>query len=93
MSDINSDVQKAKSMKTHSIVGIVLFFTIIGAIASCILGIVDSVTILSRNWSDKQVNDDKLLWGLLSLLLLANIGTLIFAKKVIESSKNPIATI
>ncbi len=39
---------EAKKIRTQSIVGIVLFFTLIGTIVSCILALVDGVKILSK---------------------------------------------
>ncbi len=87
MGDIQSNLAEAKKIRTQSIVGIVLFFTLIGTIVSCILALVDGVKILSKEWENPEIDDDKLLWGLLTLLGLLNIGSLVFANKAIEVYK------
>ena len=87
MGDIQSNLAEAKKIRTQSIVGIVLFFTLIGTIVSCILALVDGVKILSKEWENPEIDDDKLLWGLLTLLGLLNIGSLVFANKAIEAYK------
>ncbi|MGL5617713.1 MAG: hypothetical protein ACRCWU_01505 [Metamycoplasmataceae bacterium] len=79
---------RGKSMRTRNIVGIVLWFTIIGIIPSLIISLVDSIIILSTDFRNKELNDDKLLWGLLSLLLLGNIGCLIFASKMMSIAEH-----
>lgn len=68
-----------KKIKTESIISLVLFFTIIFTIVSLVLTIVASVRILSTTWNNKEVEDSKIIWGILSILILGPIGTLIFA--------------
>ncbi len=84
MADNQSNLAEAKKIKRHSIIGIVLFFTLIGVIVSLILALVDGVKIISKEWGNVEVDDDKLLWGLLTLIALHNIASLIFANKAIE---------
>ncbi len=84
---INSNEElliKGKQMKNRNILGIVLWFTIIGIIASFIIALIDAVTILTTNFKNKELNDEKILWGILSLILLGNIACLIFASKMIS---------
>ncbi len=78
---------KGKSMKIRNIIGIVLFFTIIGIIASAIIALIDSILILVTNFKNDELDKKKILWGLLGLLLLGNIACLIFAIKMINVAK------
>ncbi len=81
-------LKKAKSIRVRSIVGIVLFCTLLLSPIALILAIVDGVTILSTNWDDKNLKEDATLWGILALVVLANIGSLVFANKAIDIYKN-----
>ncbi|MDK2819331.1 MAG: hypothetical protein KFW07_00690 [Mycoplasmataceae bacterium] len=78
---------KGKSMKNRNILGIVLWFTIIGAIVSIIISLIDAIIILSTDFKNKELNDEKILWGVLSLVLLGNIACLIFANKMISAAE------
>lgn len=61
-----------------------VLFIVIGLVES-VLSLICSIWTLTGDW---PVNDDKkLLWGLLSLLLLGSIGTLVFAYKISNASK------
>ncbi|MGL6124952.1 MAG: hypothetical protein ACRC1F_00470 [Metamycoplasmataceae bacterium] len=87
---INSNeelLEQGKKMKTRNIVAIVLWFTIIGGIVSAIIGLVDAVRILSTNFQDKDLNSEKTLWGILSLLIFGNIASLVFANKMISTAE------
>ncbi|MGL5732969.1 MAG: hypothetical protein ACRCXE_02790, partial [Metamycoplasmataceae bacterium] len=75
-------------MRNRNIVGIILWFTIIGLIISAIIELIDSIIILSSDFKNKELNNDKLLWGLLSLLLLGNIGCLIFGIKMMNAAQH-----
>ena len=79
--------KKAKGIKIRAIVGIVLIFTLIGIIASLIISLIDGIIILSTDWNNKELNDSKLLWGLLTLLLLGPIGSLVFGIKAEKQLK------
>ncbi len=72
-------IKELKSIKTRSIVSLVLFITILGLIVSLVLNLIDCIKILSTKWENKEVEDSKLLWGILSLVLLGPIGSLVFA--------------
>ena len=80
----NPLIDEATKIKTLSIVGIVLIFTIIGIFVTVIISIVLGVKIISIDWQNKQINDDKLLWGLLTLLLLGPISSFIFATTALD---------
>ncbi len=86
---INSNedlLQRGTSMRNRNILGIVLFFTIIGTIPSLIISLIDSIVILSTTYKDENLNEEKTLWGLLSLIILGNIGCLVFATKMIDTA-------
>ncbi len=56
-----------------------VLFLIIGLVES-VLSLICSIWTLTGDWPVDE--DKKLLWGLLSLLLLGSIGTLVFAFKI-----------
>lgn len=77
--EINELIKKAHKIKIWSIVSLVLFFTLFLTIVSIVISIVNCIIILSTEWEDEKINDDKLLWGLLGLFLLGPIATIIFS--------------
>lgn len=79
--------KKAQGLKVRGIVGIVLIFTLIGAIVSLIFAIMDSITILTTDWKNEELNNSKTLWGILGLLILGNIATLIFGINALKAYK------
>lgn len=81
-------LKKAKGIKIRSIVSIVLIFTLIGIIASLILCLIDGIIILSTDWNNKELDESKLLWGLLTLLILGPISSLIFSIKAEKELKS-----
>ncbi len=82
-------LKKAKKIRTHSIVGIVLFCTLVFIPIALILALIDGVVILSTNWVDQELKDDATIWGILALVIIANIAGLVFANKVIDKYSNP----
>lgn len=82
------ELNKLKKMRTRSIVGIVLIFTLFFAIVSVILAIVDGIIILSNDWEKEKLNKDKILWGVLCLVVLGNVSSLVFSIKGINLYKN-----
>lgn len=83
---------------------IVLVLFIILSILDVIFCIINAIVILSNDWENKNLNDPscKILWGVLSLVLLGLIASLVFsiiAKKELNktnevtSTKNQIETI
>jgi hypothetical protein len=61
---INSNedlLQRGTSMRNRNILGIVLFFTIIGTIPSLIISLIDSIVILSTTYKDENLNEEKTL--------------------------------
>ncbi|MGL5590907.1 MAG: hypothetical protein ACRDCH_02445 [Metamycoplasmataceae bacterium] len=77
---------RGRSMRTRNIIAIILWFTLFGIIISAIIGLIDSIIILASDFKNKELNNDKILWGLLSLLLLGNIGCLIFGIKMMNAA-------
>jgi hypothetical protein len=56
----NEDLlQRGTSMRNRNILGIVLFFTIIGGIVSIIISIIDSIAILTTNYKDENLDKEK----------------------------------
>lgn len=86
-------LKEGKSMKIRNIIGIVLVFTLIGMIASFVISLIDSIKILTKSYKDQKLEEEKLLWGILSLLILGNIGCLVFACKMIATAKKDIGTL
>ena len=68
------------------------FVGIIVLLVGAVFEIIAAVTILSTDWNDKELNDKKILWGVLSLVLFPIIAPIIFyvsAKKKIPSQSQP----
>ncbi len=82
-------LNKANGIKVRGIVGVVLFFTIFGIVVSLILSFIDAIIILSTDWKNKELDESKILWGLLTLLLLGSIGSLVFGIKAVNQLKQP----
>ncbi len=61
------------------IYGASTIFWIIMLVVSSILSFVGSLLIITSDFGNKFADDSKILWGLLSLLLLGAIGLLIFS--------------
>lgn len=81
-------LKEAKKIKTHSIVGIVLLFTLFGIIVTLIFEIIDGIKILTLDWQDEELNNDKTLWGIFTIVLLGPIASLIFSIKAIKKLNN-----
>ena len=84
----NPLIDEAAKIKKISIVGIVLIFTIIGFFVTIIISIILGIKIISTDWKNQEINNDKLLWGLLTLLLLGPISSLIFANITLDKLNN-----
>ena len=84
----NPLIDEAAKIKKISIVGIVLIFTIIGFFVTIIISIILGIKIISTDWKNEEINNDKLLWGLLTLLLLGPISSLIFANITLDKLNN-----
>ncbi len=52
------------------------------AIAAIVLDIICGIKILSTDWKDNDLNNDKTVWGILTFVILGGIASLIFANKV-----------
>ena len=57
------------------------------------MSIVYGIIILSNDWKDKELDESKILWGILTLCLLGTIASLVFSieavKKYKTSNPNP----
>ncbi|WP_022935285.1 hypothetical protein ACJA28_01240 [Mesomycoplasma moatsii] len=74
--------KQAQRIKINAIVSFFIWITIIGAIVYLILNFIGNIKVLAYDWKDKELNDKKILWGILSLLLIQGIGLLVFSIKV-----------
>ena len=72
-------LNKLKYIKTKSIIGLVLFFTLIGSIFTFILDIINAVEIISTKWKNKEVEESKVIWGIFTIIILGPISSLIFS--------------
>ncbi|MGL5520059.1 MAG: hypothetical protein ACRDBR_01355 [Metamycoplasmataceae bacterium] len=84
-------LKRGEEMKKLSIVSIVLyclFILILPLVIGSIIALVYSIKIISDNYYDESLEKDKILWGLLGILVIGPIATLIFANKMIEIAKN-----
>ncbi len=68
----------AKSIKKKGIIGLILIFTLIGAIVTLILDIICGVKIISTNWKNKEVENSKVIWGVFCFVILGPISAIIF---------------
>lgn len=76
---VNEQLMTLRSMKTMSIVTIVLCLIVIGLFIALIMNIVYAIKIMSTKWAGPATDESKTLWGLLTLLLLGPIASLVFA--------------
>ncbi|MGL5732507.1 MAG: hypothetical protein ACRCXE_00315 [Metamycoplasmataceae bacterium] len=63
-------------------------FLLIIYIFSWIIERTASIMILAFNFENKEVNDSRILWGLLSLFLLGSLGAIIFSTINFKKYKN-----
>lgn len=80
--------KKAKGIKTKGIVSLVLAFTIIGIFVTLILDLICGIQILNTNWKDKELEDNKTIWGILCFILLGSISSIIFGSKATSRLRN-----
>ncbi len=79
-----SELELGKAIKKRGIIGLVLIFTIIGVFVTIILTIINGIKILSTDWKDQQLNNDKTIWGIFSFFLLGPIAGIIFGNMVVN---------
>lgn len=61
------------------------------SVISFILSLICSIQILVSNFGHKEINDMKILWGILGLLVIGSIASLVFsvkAKRIINDYQN-----
>ena len=71
-------LKQAKGIKKKGIIGLILFFTLIGAIVTFILDIICGIKILSTNWKNKELEDQKIIWGIFCFVILGPISAIVF---------------
>lgn len=89
VSEQQKQLELLKKIRTSSIVSLVLIITIIGAIVTIILDIINAIRILSTTWVRPDVEDNKLIWGIFTIIILGPISSLIFSCSAISKYKNP----
>lgn len=71
-------IKEAKGIKTKGIIGLVLLFTLIGAIVTFIFNIICCIKIMTTDWKNKEIEDNKIIWAVLCIVLLGPISAIIF---------------
>lgn len=74
--NIKSELTK---MRNLSIIGICLALTVFGFVGTIAIQIICGIKILSNDWKDEELNEQKLIWGILSFVGLGCISSLIFS--------------
>lgn len=75
---------QAKKNKKNAFISFFIWITIIGLLIYPILNFIGNIKILVIDWKDEELNKRKILWGVLSLLLLRFIGLFIFTKRIMK---------
>lgn len=75
---MNDLKQLAHSIKVKGIIGLCLAFTIVGAIVTLVFNIICGVKILSTDWKNQKLNNDKTIWGILCFIVLGPISAIVF---------------
>lgn len=91
VSEQQKQLELLKKIRTSSIVSLVLIFTIIGVIATIVLDIINAIRILSTIWVRQDVEDNKLIWGIFTIIILGPISSLIFACISISKYENNVS--
>lgn len=91
INDQENQLQLLKKIRTTSIVSLVLIFTIIGAIVTLILDIINAIRILSTTWIRPDVDNSKIIWGIFTVIILGPISSLIFSCMAISKYESPVS--
>lgn len=78
-------LQEAQKIKKRGIIGLILFFTLIGAIVTFVFDIINGIKILSTNWNNKELDDCKTIWGIFSFIILGPIAAIVFGNKAVQA--------
>lgn len=65
-----------------------LIMSIMELFISSVLKLIAAIIVLATDWKNKQIDDKKLLWGLLAIFLLGFIALLIFSISSMNILKN-----
>lgn len=60
----------------------------ISAVIYAIFCIINAVYTMSTDWKNKNLNDVKIVWGILTLIILGAIASLVFGCKAVKELKN-----
>ena len=66
-------------------IGMVLLWIGVGlCIAVSPICLTSSIKVLATNWENEQLENDKITWGLLDLLIIPGIASIVFSSKAIK---------
>ena len=66
---------EAKKIKKFGIIGLVLFITII---VPFVMRIICGIKILTNDWKNKKLENERLIWGIFCFVILGCISAIIF---------------
>ncbi|MDE5617281.1 MAG: hypothetical protein K2I36_00295 [Ureaplasma sp.] len=89
ISQQNDQLKLLKNIRTTSIISLVLIFTLIGAIVTLVLDIINAIRILSTKWVKQEIENNKLIWGIFTIIVLGPISSLIFSCIAINKYNDP----
>ncbi len=79
-----NNLELGKKIKKHGIIEIITCCLIVGFLFAWILIIIDGIKILSTDWGNQQLNNDKTVWGIFTFVLLGPIAQIVWGNKVIN---------
>ena len=68
-------LSEAKEIKKFGIIGLALCFTLI---APLVMGIICGIKILTNDWKNKKLENERLIWGIFCFVILGCISAIIF---------------
>lgn len=74
--------EELKKHNTVQLVCIFTFFLIIPIFVAIIYNIIASIKIMTNQYDVRELDNEKIVWGILSLLLLGIIATFVFQIKI-----------
>ena len=67
--------------------------TLILCLITLSLNITNAIKILSTNWKNKKIDETKILWGVLTIVVLGSIASLVFSNSSIKKCMNDVMSI
>lgn len=66
---------EAKKIKKFGIIGVALFFTLI---VPLVMEIICGIKILTNDWKNKKLENERLIWGIFCFVILGCISAIVF---------------